>query len=235
MTTHFHAMVTTPRANLSEFMQQWEGEYARYFNWRHGLVGHLFGGPFRRVIIENDLHLFTAAAYIFNNPVAAGVVSRPEDWKWSSYAATVGLAPVPAFLSTEWIETLFPADSLSASQQLLRRCMADPQPVISFLEATDPTSPAAVRSFIVDRLKSLRHPCSYRMLTRPPLEALFAQMQTRSQLADAICLAHETYGYKLAEIAPCVALHPATVSKIYCLGRRTRQAADGRLRVGTIA
>ena len=90
MSNHFHLGVLTPYGNLSEFMQQLEGQFARYSNWRHGRVGHLFQGRFRHVHIEHDIHLLTALCYIFMNPVAAGLCREPADWYWSSYRGTAG-------------------------------------------------------------------------------------------------------------------------------------------------
>src|ERR1051325_5012591 len=72
--THFHGVVTTPRGNLSDFMERWQGRYAQYYNCRHDRVGHLFQGPYRCVIVEHDLHLFIATAYLFDNPVVSGIV-----------------------------------------------------------------------------------------------------------------------------------------------------------------
>jgi putative transposase len=223
MGNHFHQIVLTPHGNLSEFMQQLESRFAEYSNWRHGRVGHLFQDRFKCVIIENDIHLFTALWYVFTNPVVASFVRRLEDWKWSSYAATAGLAPVPRYLSIGWLETLFPATSLEESQRLFRECMNDPQPVQAYLQAVEPTMEASIRSYIVERLHELAQPCSYRTLMRPPIEHLFPAGQDRAELKRAISLAHETHGYKLAEIARCIGRHPATVSQIYCLIRRSKE------------
>ena len=44
------------------------------------------------------------------NPVRAGLCDRPETWWWSSYRATVGLAPSPAYLDTAWVIRLFDGD-----------------------------------------------------------------------------------------------------------------------------
>src|SRR5688572_758931 len=85
MDNHFHKVVLTPHGNLSEFMQQLEGRFAQYSNRRHKRVGHLFGGRFKPVIVENDIHLLTAVCYVFSNPIAAGLVRRLEEWKWSTY------------------------------------------------------------------------------------------------------------------------------------------------------
>jgi len=226
--THFHAVVTTPRGNLSDFMERWEGRYAQYYNWRHNRVGHLFQGPFRCTIVEHDLHLFIAVAYLFNNPIESGLVSKPEDWKWSTYAANVGLRRPPAFLSTSWVETLLPTSSLTESQALLRRCMSHARPIEAYLEAVNSDCDVSLRSYISARLKELEQPCSYQKLTRPPLEHLLRKEMTRAELAEAIRVAHETYGYKLKDIAPYAELQPANVSRIYRVHRRAIESSTSR-------
>lgn len=223
MGTHFHLVLLTPHGNLSEFMQQLEGRFAQYSNWRHGRVGHLFQDRFKGVTIANDTHLFTALWYVFTNPVVASFVRRPEDWKWSTYAATAGFTSVPNYLSIEWLETLFPAGTLKDSQQLFRRCMSDPRPIRAYLEAVEPTTAPAIQSFVVERLHELAQPCSYRTLMRPPLSQLFPAGQDRTERKRAIALAHGTHGFKLAEIARCIHLHPATVSKLYCSLRSEKE------------
>ena len=219
MSTHFHAVVSTPLGNLSDFMERLEGRFARFSNWRHGRVGHLFQGPFKRVVIQSDLHLFTAAHYVFMNPVAGGYVSRPEEWKWCTYAATIGTAPLPSYVSVDWVRTLFPSSSLEASQAMLRHCMEDSQPLLSYVQAVEPTSEAAIRSFISDSRHLIDQPCPYRLLMRPALAELFP-VKDGSQLAETIRVAHETHGYRLAEIASCMHLHRASISRIYRRSRR---------------
>lgn len=229
MTTHFHAVVKTPRANLSDFMERWEGRYARYFNLRHRRVGHLFQGPFRCVVVEGDLHLFVVVAYVFNNPVKSGLVAKPENWKWSTYAANAGLVPTPEYLSNAWLETLFPAASLEEAQALLRQCMNAPHPILAYLDIAANDRDRVIRPFIVERLEALEQPCSYQRLIRPPLDLLFPSGLDRSAYSERIRLAHETYGYKLKDIAPFVALQPANVSRLY----RALQRAKGPNKQGT--
>lgn len=215
MWTHFHLCLCTPHGNLSAFMQDLEGRFARYSNWRHGNVGHLFQRPFRRVYIDSDLHLFIVAAYIFNNPVEARYVTRPEDWKWSTYAATAGFAPTPSYLSTTWIETLFPSHSLAGSQQLLRRCIEDPRQILSYIQVAEPATESAIRSYIAHRRALVEQPCSFSRLIRPALPELLPFSLPRSGLRSSIAVAHERHGYRLAEIARHLGVHRATVSKWY--------------------
>jgi putative transposase len=70
------------------------GEYARYFNTRYQKVGHLFQGRFKASLLD-DAHLWNAVAYVERNPVRAGMVSRAEDYRWSSAAAHCGLRDDP--------------------------------------------------------------------------------------------------------------------------------------------
>ena len=60
------------------------GAHAAWFNARHGRSGALFSERFwsRRA----EPHLVRVCIYVFVNPVAAGVVDHPRDWRWSSYA-----------------------------------------------------------------------------------------------------------------------------------------------------
>jgi REP element-mobilizing transposase RayT len=94
MRNHVHLLIETPQPNLGAGMQRLHGEYAQYFNERHGLTGHVFQGRFGSSRIRSDAQLVITAAYIALNPVEAGLCERAEAWSWSSYAATIdGLAP----------------------------------------------------------------------------------------------------------------------------------------------
>ena len=82
MTTHYHAVVETGCANLSLAMQWLHSNYARAFNKRYGLYGHVFAERFRcRVVDEEDV--FDRCGYVLGNPVKAGLCDRIEDWPWS--------------------------------------------------------------------------------------------------------------------------------------------------------
>jgi REP element-mobilizing transposase RayT len=100
MPNHYHLLVETPRANLDAAMQRLNGTYAMRFNRHHELTGHVFQGRYGAKLITDDDYALTVVRYIAANPVQAGLCAAPEDWPWSSYAATAGLgrvAPVPHF------------------------------------------------------------------------------------------------------------------------------------------
>ena len=107
MTNHFHLVLETPDPNLSQGMRQLNGVYTQQFNRRHALVGHLFQGRFKAILVERETYLLGLARYVVLNPVRAGMVARPDDWPWSSYRAMVGAAPTPEWLETDWLLGLF--------------------------------------------------------------------------------------------------------------------------------
>jgi REP element-mobilizing transposase RayT len=89
MTTHYHFQIRTPQPNLGAGMQRLNGRYAAVFNDRHGESGHVFQGRYGSVVCESNEQMLVAFRYIAMNPVRAGLCSRPEDWRWSSYAAAI--------------------------------------------------------------------------------------------------------------------------------------------------
>ena len=123
MPTHYHFAVETQNANLSEAMHWLNAVYAQRFNARHARHGHVFGGRFKAVLVERDSHLLELARYIALNPVRAGLCRLPEDWPWSSYAATAGLARPPSFLTSRVILDQFVNDPVDA-QLAYRRFVA---------------------------------------------------------------------------------------------------------------
>jgi REP element-mobilizing transposase RayT len=107
MSNHYHLLVETPEPNLSMTMQWLNVSYATYFNRRHNRSGHLFQGRFGAILIEADAYLHHLSRYIHLNPVRAGIVNTPEQYRWSSYPAIVGEQIPPKFLKTSGLLSNF--------------------------------------------------------------------------------------------------------------------------------
>ena len=99
MGNHFHLVIDTPEENLSSGMRYLKGEYARWFNTFSGREGALFERRFWSQAANADDYLYEICRYVALNPVRAGLCPTPEQWPWSSYAATLGLTPAPSFLT----------------------------------------------------------------------------------------------------------------------------------------
>ena len=101
--------------------------HAQLFNQRHERRGHVFRARYYAGLVETDGHALQVLRYVALNPVNAGLCARPQDWPWSSYAATAGLAPVSRCLTTEWVLGLFGIDERLARRRL-RAFVEDAEP-----------------------------------------------------------------------------------------------------------
>jgi putative transposase len=101
MGNHFHLVLHTRQANLSRLMRHVNGVYTQNFNRRHGLVGHLFQGRFKAILVDRDAYLLALCRYVERNSVAAGLVRSTADWAWSSCRAHIGATHTPAWLDSD--------------------------------------------------------------------------------------------------------------------------------------
>ncbi len=107
MTNHYHLLVETVDGNLSRGMRQLNGNYTQRINRTHGLVGHLFQGRYKAILVQKDAYLLELTRYVVLNPIRAGMVSQLEEWPWSSHSQMIGSADTPEWLDTEWLLSQF--------------------------------------------------------------------------------------------------------------------------------
>jgi putative transposase len=103
MDNHYHLLVSTPEANLSRAMRHLNGVYTQQYNRSLKKDGSLFRGRYKAQLIEDDSYQLIVSRYIHLNPVEAGLVTHPADYKWSSYSAYLGLVKTPSWLSKDII------------------------------------------------------------------------------------------------------------------------------------
>jgi REP element-mobilizing transposase RayT len=120
MTTHEHLLLRGPAGSISRGMQELNSRHARGMNRRHGRCGHLFENRFFSVRVATDAHFVAATAYVNRNPLAAFAVERAEDWRDSSYRATMGLDPAPRWLDIGFVLGVFGRDKHAARASLAR-------------------------------------------------------------------------------------------------------------------
>jgi REP element-mobilizing transposase RayT len=98
MRTHYHLLVEVPAGLLPAAMQALNHGYARDFNRRHGLRGHVQCRRYGSRKIDDGGDLLYTYAYAMNNPVEAGLCSRASSWTWSSFGGTLGLIERSSFV-----------------------------------------------------------------------------------------------------------------------------------------
>src|SRR5436189_1707931 len=88
MTNHFHFIVTPADADgLPRMMKEIGTRYVRYHNRKYDRIGTLWNGRYRGLLIQDEQYWLTCLRYVEQNPVRAGIVDRPEDYRWCSYSA----------------------------------------------------------------------------------------------------------------------------------------------------
>lgn len=91
MSNHYHLLLETEEQEIWKIMKMISHQYAMYFNSMNGYMGHLFEGRYKACNVRDDAYFLQTSRYIHLNPVKAGMVEHPEDYKWSSYCTMIGL------------------------------------------------------------------------------------------------------------------------------------------------
>ena len=89
-------------SSLSEFVREIKVGFTRYYNKRHNRRGYFWGDRFKSVIVEKGETLINCLAYIDLNPLRAGLVERPEDYRWNSLGYHVQTGNKDNFLSLDF-------------------------------------------------------------------------------------------------------------------------------------
>jgi len=113
MPNHYHLLLDTPRANLSQAVGWLQVTYTVRFNRRHRRSGHLFQGRFKAQLIEADQYARGLVEYVHLNPVrlrcrnerlAPERAEELDRYRWSSHRAYGGLdRKPPGWLSQHWL------------------------------------------------------------------------------------------------------------------------------------
>jgi putative transposase len=212
MDNHFHLLVETPVPNLARGMRELNGVYAQLFNRRHRRSGHLFGGRYGALLVKRDSHLLASARYVVLNPERVAYPSERYDrYRWSSYRATAGLSPAPAFLAHERLLALFSPDRAQAQRRYRAFVRAG-------LHGSDPKAEALGEIYLGDRDFARRRrrpagPASTEVprLQREPIGCSLEEL-LRERGDDALARAYRA-GYSLRELADALGVHYSTVSR----------------------
>ena len=85
-----HERFTYRMHDLGHYMKTLLGRFSKWFNTNHQRTGTLWEGRFKSVLVEEGVASRAMAAYIDLNPVRAGMVEDPADYRWSSYGEAMG-------------------------------------------------------------------------------------------------------------------------------------------------
>lgn len=87
MGNHIHLVIKETNEDIGRIMKRIGASYANWYNWKYERVGHVFQDRYKSECVEDDSYLMTVIRYVHSNPVVAGMMKLPEEYKWSSTCA----------------------------------------------------------------------------------------------------------------------------------------------------
>lgn len=107
MPNHYHMLLRSRHGNLSKAMKHLNATYTQRVNLMARWDGPVFRGRFRSELVQDETSLPYLLAYIHLNPLKAGLITRLQSHAWTSHRAYLGRDPLPAWLVTDYFETVF--------------------------------------------------------------------------------------------------------------------------------
>lgn len=214
MPSHFHLLVRPSEVPVSRAMQQLNSSYSLWFNRRHSRVGHVMQGRFKALLVDNDVYLLRALRYIVMNPVASGLSTTPDGWRWSSYRATRGMAPPEPFLDLWNVWNLFDSCDRPRAQRLFEVFVTAPEPLVApdgrILFGASTLAESVAPLVAVHRWNP-EFSRSERFAVRPTITAILDGPGDSRSLDERMHEAFFDHGYTLREIGVHVGKHGSTV------------------------
>jgi REP element-mobilizing transposase RayT len=125
LTTHVHAIVDIPDESISRGMHYLNSFYGKFFNETNERRGSLIRSRYWSKRIVDDEQLLAAYRYVVRNPVRAGICARAEQWFWSSFATSCGLAETFSFIDASVVIATLGATPATARHELIALARAD--------------------------------------------------------------------------------------------------------------
>lgn len=101
MDNHIHLLIKEEKEAISQSIKRIGVSYVYWFNAKYERYGTLFQGRFKSENVEDERYLLVVLRYIHQNPLKAGLVSKPAGWAWSSYNEY--LSRYPLLVDTDFV------------------------------------------------------------------------------------------------------------------------------------
>ncbi|MEN6324895.1 MAG: transposase [Syntrophomonas sp.] len=125
MSNHAHLLIKEGEVVVSHAMKRLGASYAYWYNLKYEHSGHVFQDRFKSENVEDDAYLITVIRYIHRNPIKAGIISRAEDYRWSSAKEYYGSKIEVENTKTKLILSLFADDTQVAKKNMRQHEMEE--------------------------------------------------------------------------------------------------------------
>ena len=120
MDNHVHLLIKEGLEPLAQVFKRLGVRYVFWYNKKYQRSGHLYQDRFRSVPIETDEYFITVLAYIYQNPVKAGICANPEDYNWSSLKR-------PELINNKALNKIIPAKALADITKNVQNINLEPE------------------------------------------------------------------------------------------------------------
>jgi REP element-mobilizing transposase RayT len=214
MTNHIHMLLQCGEIPIFKTLHWAGGAYARIFNTKYEHAGHLFQGRYGSKLVDTDPYLLQLIRYIHINPVTAGIVGAPDDYRWSSYRAYAH-ALEPEWLTSTFVLKLFGDDPAAARSEMVAFTSAADDPVAVERSEDHPIIETLTTASDLDELRliaSRRFAIELSVLSGP------SRGHRISKARAWIAWTAQQQGIAtLRQVANCFDRHPSALSR--CLAR----------------
>lgn len=217
MTNHYHLLIETAEANLSQGMRQLNGVYTQTFNRRHHRVGHVFQGRYKSILVERDSYLLEAIRYVILNPVRAGMIKTAGQYRWSSYRSMIGRATTPEWLNRDWALSQFGKRVSNAQKHFVEfiRAGSNGELLWNKLRQQMYLGDEAFIEKLQSRIEKDKDLSEIpRIQKRRSRQSLTYYFKNQAERDKAIIAAYKEGGFTQKQIADHIGRHYSTVSKI---------------------
>ncbi len=210
MSNHYHLLIETREASLSQGMRHLNGVYTQSFNHEHSRVGHLFQGRYKAIHVEKGAHSLELCRYVVLNPVRAKMVERPEQYRWSSYRGTLKPQHRLGWMDGKWILEQFGnnrRESVKRYKEFVREGIGlKESPWEKLTGQIYYGSEAFIRKHKINE-RQREIPQAHKRPLRKGLAEIFKQGGTAAEIDEGV-----KEGYKMVEVARHLGVHYTTVS-----------------------
>ena len=141
MSNHFHLLLQIGEVPLDRVMQRIKTSWAKRFNIKRRRMGHVFQGRFLSLDCDDEPYFMELLRYIHMNPVRAGLVSSPEQWKWSSCREYLDIGVQEPLADFAWPLSLFGLERRPAAEAFRTFMLQDPQEDVAATPMMDSHAP----------------------------------------------------------------------------------------------
>ncbi len=213
MPTEYHLIIKTPEPNLSKAIRQLNGVYTQRTNKLHGTGGHVFGGRYKSIVVQEEKYLLPILAHIFCLPLRAGFVKYSSQYKWSSFKYLLGKEQTPSYLDLSWFAQDFFSD-VNRFEKFLKENLTNDvlAEVRKQIYLGDDQFIGMVLERIKEKSRSKEFP--HDQITKPVSVLILDFTQKGHTKNDAIAKTYLTGNYTLKQVADSVSVHYSKISKI---------------------